>query len=117
MSHLHFMGIGGVSMQGLARWWHADGHVVSGCDSSDGPAMQTLRGLGIRVWHGHDPAHLEGVDTLVTTMAVPSDHPEVLRARASGIRVVPRIGLLAELFERAPRSASPAPTARAPRPG
>jgi UDP-N-acetylmuramate--alanine ligase len=100
MSHLHFMGIGGVSMQGLARWWHADGHVVSGCDSSDGPAMQTLRGLGIRVWHGHDPAHLEGVDTLVTHMAVPSDHPEVLHARASGIRVVPRIGLLAELFER-----------------
>ena len=100
MSHLHFMGIGGVSMQGLARWWHADGHVVSGCDLTDGPAVQALRALGMRVWHGHDPDHLDGVDTLVTTMAVPRDHPEVQRAREVGIRVVPRIGLLAELFER-----------------
>ena len=100
MSHLHFMGIGGVSMQGLARWWHADGFEVSGCDVSDGPAQGSLRELGIRVWLGHDPAHLDGVDTLVTTMAVPADHPEVERARALGIRVVPRIGLLAELFQR-----------------
>ncbi|TVR93179.1 MAG: UDP-N-acetylmuramate--L-alanine ligase [Trueperaceae bacterium] len=100
MSHLHFMGIGGVSMQGLARWWHADGHVVSGCDLSDGPAQQALRALGMHVWQGHDPDHLDGVDTLVTTMAVPSDHPEVQRAHEVGIRVVPRIGLLAELFER-----------------
>lgn len=101
MSHLHFMGIGGVSMQGLARWWHADGHTVSGCDAVDGPATQALRTLGIEVWHGHDPAHLEhGVDALVTTMAVPHDHPEVQRAHALGIRVVPRIALLAELFER-----------------
>ena len=101
MSHLHFMGIGGVSMQGLARWWHADGHRVSGCDAVDGAATRALRALGIDVWHGHDPAHLDhDVDTLVTTMAVPRDHPEVLRAHALGIRVLPRIALLAELFER-----------------
>ncbi len=101
MSHLHFMGIGGVSMQGLARWWHADGHRVSGCDAVDGPATQALRALGLQVWHGHDPRHLDHeVDTLVTSMAVPADHPEVLRAYALGLRVVPRIGLLGELFER-----------------
>jgi UDP-N-acetylmuramate--alanine ligase len=101
MSHLHFMGIGGVSMQGLARWWHADGHRVSGCDTLDGAATQALRALGLQVWHGHDPRHLDhGVDTLVTSMAVPLEHPEVRRARALGLRVVPRIGLLGELFER-----------------
>jgi len=101
MSHLHFMGIGGVSMQGLARWWHADGHRVSGCDAVDSAAVHALRSLGIEVWQGHDPAHLDhAVDTLVTTMAVPHDHPEVLRARALGLRVIPRIALLAELFER-----------------
>ncbi len=101
MSHLHFMGIGGVSMQGLARWWHADGHRVSGCDAVDGPATNALRTLGLHVWHGHDPRHLDhGVDTLVTTMAVPADHPEIERAHALGLPVVPRIGLLAELFER-----------------
>ena len=101
MSHLHFMGIGGVSMQGLARWWHADGHQVSGCDVVEGAATRALRDLGIDVWHGHDPAHLDhGVDTLVTTMAVPHDHPEVLRARALGIRVLPRIALLADLFDK-----------------
>lgn len=101
MSHLHFMGIGGVSMQGLARWWHADGHRVSGCDLVDGDATAALRTLGIDVWTGHDPAHLDAdVDTLITTMAVPHDHPEVLRAHQLGIRVLPRIALLAELFER-----------------
>ncbi len=101
MSHLHFMGIGGVSMQGLARWWHAEGHRVSGCDAVDGPATRSLRRLGLQVWHGHDPHHLDhDVDTLVTTMAVPRDHPEVLHAHALGLKVMPRIGLLAELFER-----------------
>ena len=101
MSHLHFMGIGGVSMQGLARWWHADGHRISGCDAVDGPVTRSLRTLGLQVWHGHDPRHLDhDVDTLVTTMAVPFDHPEVQRARALGLRVVPRIDLLAELFAR-----------------
>jgi UDP-N-acetylmuramate--alanine ligase len=100
MNHVHFMGIGGVSMQGLARWWHADGLTISGCDLHDGPALRSLREMGIAVHLGHDPRHLDGVDTLVTTMAVPTDHPEVLRARELGLRVVPRIELLAELFTR-----------------
>jgi UDP-N-acetylmuramate--alanine ligase len=100
MNHLHFMGIGGVSMQGLARWWHADGHVVSGCDLHDGPALASLRRAGIRTFVGHDPSHLDGVDVLVTSMAVPATHPEVVRARERGIRVMARIELLAELFDR-----------------
>jgi UDP-N-acetylmuramate--alanine ligase len=100
MRDVHFMGIGGVSMRGLARWYRADGLAVSGCDLHDGPALASLRAAGIPVMLGHDPAHVEGVDTLVTSMAVPGDHPEVLRARELGLRVVPRIELLAELFTR-----------------
>jgi UDP-N-acetylmuramate--alanine ligase len=99
--HFHFMGIGGVSMQGLARWYLAEGMRVSGCDASDGPALAALRAAGVDVRLGHDPSHLdEDVDVLVTTMAVPRDHPEVLRARELGIEVRLRIELLADLFRR-----------------
>lgn len=99
--HVHFMGIGGVSMQGLARWYRDEGFRVSGCDASDGSAVADLRADGIPVAVGHDPAHLhDAVDLLVTTMAVPRDHPEVLRAHELGIRVRPRIDLLGDLFAR-----------------
>jgi UDP-N-acetylmuramate--alanine ligase len=99
--HVHFMGIGGVSMQGLARWYRAEGFRVSGCDATDGPALAGLRADGIATAVGHDPRHVEaGVDVLVTTMAVPRDHPEVLRARELGIAVRPRIDVLADLFVR-----------------
>ena len=98
---VHFMGIGGVSMQGLARWYRAEGFAVSGCDAADGPAQAALRADGIPVAVGHDPAHVEhDVDLLVTTMAVPRDHPEVLRALQRGVTVRPRIGLLGDLFAR-----------------
>jgi len=99
--HVHFMGIGGVSMQGLARWYRAEGFRVSGCDAQDGPALAALRDDGIATAVGHDPSHVEdGVDVLVTTMAVPRDHPEVVRARELGVAVRPRIDLLADLFAR-----------------
>lgn len=97
--HLHFMGIGGVSMSGLARHYHASGYRVSGCDASDGPAVQQLKSEGIEVSLGHHEAHLEGVDLLVSTMAVPGDSAEVEAARSGGIRAIHRIDLLAELFE------------------
>lgn len=99
--HYHFMGIGGVSMQGLARWYRAEGLQVSGCDAADGPALEALRADGIAAYTGHDPHHVEaGVDVLVTSMAVPRDHPEVVRARELGIPVRLRIELLADLFRR-----------------
>lgn len=100
-SHYHFMGIGGVSMQGLARWYRAEGFHVSGCDAVDGPALDALRLEGIDVALGHDPHHVAtGVDTLVTSMAVPRDHPEVARAIELGLEVRQRIEVLGDLFER-----------------
>jgi len=100
-TRVHFMGIGGVSMQGLARWYRAEGFAVSGCDAVDGAAQAALRADGIHVAVGHDAAHVEhDIDVLVTTMAVPRDHPEVLRAIARGVTVRPRIQLLGDLFAR-----------------
>jgi len=98
---VHFMGIGGVSMRGLARWYRAEGFAVSGCDAVDGPAQAALRLDGIPVAVGHDAGHVErDVDLLVTTMAVPRDHPEVRRAHELGVTVRPRIDLLGDLFAR-----------------
>lgn len=99
-SHLHFMGIGGVSMSGLALWYAADGAEVSGCDVAEGPQLEVLRDLGIGVEIGHSPDHLEGVHTLVHTMAVAEHHPEVAAAKARGLRTVKRIELLGDLFRR-----------------
>lgn len=95
--HLHFMGIGGVGMSALARWYHADGYTVSGCDLEDGPEVKALRALGIPVALGHDPDHLAGVDRLISSMAVSDSSPELRAARARGIATLKRIELLAEL--------------------
>jgi UDP-N-acetylmuramate--alanine ligase len=98
--HLHFMGIGGVSMSGLALWYAADGAEVSGCDVAESPQVAILRDLGIEVEIGHSPDHLDGVHTLVHTMAVADQHPEVVAARTRGLRTVKRIELLGDLFGR-----------------
>ncbi|HEX7003246.1 MAG TPA: UDP-N-acetylmuramate--L-alanine ligase [Trueperaceae bacterium] len=96
--HLHFMGIGGVSMSGLARHYRVRGFRVSGCDSAESPVVQQLRKEGIEVALGHHPSHLEGVDLLVTTMAVPADSEESCAAPAAGVETIRRIELLRRLF-------------------
>ncbi len=97
-SHLHFMGIGGVGMCGLAEVLLAEGHRVSGCDLADSERTRRLAGLGVSVQRGHDPDHLEGVDVLVVSSAVPAASPELAAARARGVPVARRAELLAELM-------------------
>ena len=65
------------------------GVVVSGCDSDPSGAAD-VAAMGARIWQGHDPAHLEGARAVVVTAAVPAAHPELERARALGLPVVPR---------------------------
>jgi len=98
-TRLHFVGVGGVSMQALALWCRAEGFEVSGCDRSEFDATR-LTAAGIEVCAGHDAAHAHGKSLVVHSMAVPADHPELQAARAAGTRVVRRIELLGELFRR-----------------
>ncbi len=102
-SHFHFMGIGGVSMSGLARHYLAEGHTVSGCDASESATITALREAGMDIRIGHDPAHLDGVDTLVSTMAVPNSRipgslEEYEAAARLGLRTIKRVELLGQLF-------------------
>ena len=96
--HLHFVGIGGVSMHALALWYRREGCRVSGCDALGGPVLELLAEHGIDCCQGHDPAHVEDADVVVYSMAIPESHPELVAARRRGARVVRRIELLAELF-------------------
>ncbi len=97
-SHLHFMGIGGVGMSGLARWYAADGYRVSGCDIGLSEEIESLQDEGVAVDLEHNPAHVEHIDALISTMAVPATHPEIGAAKAQGKRTLRRIELLAELL-------------------
>lgn len=98
-SRIHFVGVGGVSMQALALWCVHEGFQVSGCDNGEFDPSRLIA-AGIDVQHGHDPAHAVGHDIVVHSMAVAADHPELLAARAAGSRVLRRIELLGELFAR-----------------
>jgi len=96
--HIHFVGIGGAGMSGIAEVLHNLGYVISGSDLADGAALHRLSQLGIRTFVGHAAAHVEGADAVVTSTAVKPDNPEVLVARERRIPVVPRAIMLAELM-------------------
>jgi len=86
-------------MSGLARWFKEDGYQVSGCDQRDGAVLTELRLAGIDAHTGHHPEHLRGVDQLISSMAIPDDHPEMAAARRQGIPTRKRIELLGDIFE------------------
>ncbi|MCK6426269.1 MAG: UDP-N-acetylmuramate--L-alanine ligase [Burkholderiaceae bacterium] len=95
---IHFVGIGGAGMSGIAEILHNLGYAVSGSDQADGAVTRRLASLGIRIAIGHDAAHIEGAEAVVTSTAVKGDNPEVIAARARRIPVVPRAVMLAELM-------------------
>ncbi|HEX6631136.1 MAG TPA: UDP-N-acetylmuramate--L-alanine ligase, partial [Gemmatimonadaceae bacterium] len=92
---LHFVGIAGAGMSGLAELFVRRGAAVTGCDLNPAGAADVAR-LGVAVLRGHEPAHVEGARAVVVSSAVPRDHPELARARALGIPVVRRAEALAE---------------------
>ncbi|MEY4763603.1 MAG: hypothetical protein RI907_276 [Pseudomonadota bacterium] len=98
VKHIHFVGIGGAGMSGIAEILHNLGYTVSGSDQSDSATSRRLASLGIQVHVGHDAAHIEGAEAVVTSTAVKGDNPEVIAARAKRIPVVPRAVMLAELM-------------------
>lgn len=95
---IHFVGLGGAGMSGIAEVLHNLGYTISGSDLSDSATLRRLAALGIRTCVGHAGANIENADAVVTSTAVKSDNPEVLAAREKKIPVVPRAVMLAELM-------------------
>ena len=98
VKHIHFVGIGGAGMSGIAEVLLTLGFTVSGSDLGDNTATRRLRALGARVITGHDAANIAGADAVVTSTAVKNDNPEVQAARARHVPIVPRAQMLAELM-------------------
>ena len=92
---VHFMGIAGAGMSGLALLARQQGVTITGCDNDPSGAAD-LAALGVEIWRGHDPGHVVGARALVVTAAVPGDHPELERARALGVPVVRRADALSQ---------------------
>jgi UDP-N-acetylmuramate--alanine ligase len=95
---IHFVGIGGIGMSGIAEVLHNLGYQVQGSDMSDSINVQRLRAMGIQVFVGHEAAHVEGAGVLVKSTAVKADNAEVIAARKARIPVVKRAEMLAELM-------------------
>lgn len=96
--HIHFVGIGGAGMSGIAEVLRNLGYEVSGSDLADSATLRRLQSLGIRTHVGHAESHVTEADAVVTSTAVQADNPEVQAARKRRIPVVPRAMMLAELM-------------------
>ncbi|MDO9435130.1 UDP-N-acetylmuramate--L-alanine ligase [Hydrogenophaga sp.] len=96
--HIHFVGIGGAGMSGIAEVLLNQGYRISGSDLGESTVTRRLVALGAQVFVGHEAANIEGADAIVTSTAVKEDNPEVVAAHARLIPVVPRAVMLAELM-------------------
>ncbi|PWB63004.1 MAG: UDP-N-acetylmuramate--L-alanine ligase [Betaproteobacteria bacterium] len=96
--HIHFVGIGGSGMSGIAEVLANLDYTVTGSDIAESAVVRRLRGLGIAVSIGHEARHVAGADAVVTSSAVKADNPEVVAAREAHVPVVPRAMMLAELM-------------------
>lgn len=98
VKHLHFIGIGGSGMSGIAEVLINLGYTVSGSDISESTVVNRLRNVGAKVMIGHTAGNIAGADVIVTSTAVKPDNPEVVAAKAARVPVVPRAMMLAELM-------------------
>ncbi|MEF9943931.1 MAG: UDP-N-acetylmuramate--L-alanine ligase [Burkholderiaceae bacterium] len=98
VKHIHFVGIGGSGMSGIAEVLLNLGYAISGSDAASNAATRRLASQGAKVALGHAPENIEGANAVVVSTAVSASNPEVLAARAKRIPVVPRAVMLAELM-------------------
>ena len=96
--HVHFVGIGGIGMSGLAEILRTLDFDVSGSDLKPNENTRRLEGLGVRVFFGHAAEHVRGADVVVYSSAIDPHNPEIARARAQEISIIPRAEMLAELM-------------------
>ncbi len=116
VKRIHFVGIGGSGMNGIAEVLFNLGYQITGSDLGANAATRRLAGLGATVHIGHAAEHVTDADVVVVSTAVDNNNPEVIAARARRIPVVPRALMLAELMRLKQGVAMPAPTARPPPP-
>ena len=95
---IHFVGIGGIGMSGIAEVMHNLGYEVRGSDIAEGAAVKRLREKGVSITVGHDPDNVNGAEAVIISTAIRRDNPEVAAARARHIPVVRRADMLAELM-------------------
>ena len=95
---VHFVGIGGAGMSGIADVMNTLGYKVSGSDLADNVITRGLQSEGINVYQGHDASNVQSVDVVVISTAINAENPEVLAARELRIPIVPRAEMLAELM-------------------
>jgi UDP-N-acetylmuramate--alanine ligase len=98
VKRVHFVGIGGAGMSGIAEVLATQGYQVSGSDLAASAVTRRLAGLGVKIAIGHDARHVEGADAVVVSTAVATDNPEIAAARERGVPIVPRALMLAELM-------------------
>jgi UDP-N-acetylmuramate--alanine ligase len=96
--HIHFVGIGGAGMSGIAEILANLGYTVSGSDQKRSEAIERLERLGAKVFLGHEASHIEGAHVVVYSSAVGRDNVEVAAARQRQIPVIARAEMLAELM-------------------
>jgi UDP-N-acetylmuramate--alanine ligase len=96
--HIHFVGIGGAGMSGIAEVLLNLGYQISGSDLAENAATRRLKGLGAKIYSGHVAKQVDGADAVVVSTAVQADNPEVAAARGKRVPLVPRALMLAELM-------------------
>ncbi|MGY2875287.1 UDP-N-acetylmuramate--alanine ligase [Marmoricola sp. URHA0025 HA25] len=99
LGRVHFVGIGGAGLSGIARIMIARGIEVSGSDAKPSATLEALRALGARCDVGHDAEHVRGADTVVVSTAVRADNPEVVEAERLGLRLLPRSAALESVMQ------------------
>lgn len=96
--HIHFVGIGGSGMSGIAEVLLNQGFIITGSDMKTSKTVERLRSLGAQITIGHTPANIDGAHVLVTSTAIPKQNVEVVEANKRSIPVIPRAEMLAELM-------------------
>ncbi len=102
--HVHFVGIGGISMSGLAEILLHKGYTVTGSDLKDSHIINRLKDKGARIFIGHQPSNIQGADMVVHTAAVKEDNPEIREAKNNNIPIMDRATLLGQIMETFPYS-------------
>ena len=95
---LHFIGIGGIGMSGIAEVLHSMGYIVQGSDMNEGYNLDRLRKQGLKIFVGHDAVNIHDAALVVVSSAIKNDNPELVAARAKKLPVVRRAEMLAELM-------------------